>query len=100
VLYSAGVLLSLLAQLFDDPQLAIDLKSYRRSAYANTYLALGKLSYGTRKFREARGFLLRAVASNLSFGLKRELMVTLLKSLVLDTKLFDRLKGTRQKIVI
>jgi glycosyltransferase involved in cell wall biosynthesis len=91
------VLLDMLSRLFEDQQLTGKLKGYQRLAYTNAYSALGLLNYGARKFQSARFFLLRAIISDPRYGLKRQLVVTFLKSL-LDARFTERIKSSRYKI--
>lgn len=93
---NAQVLLRLLAKLFGDPEMAVQIEKYRGVGYANTYFVLGTLYYGARQFGQARRFLARAVLTKPGFGLKRQLVITLLKSL-LGVKLIDHFKSLRQK---
>jgi glycosyltransferase involved in cell wall biosynthesis len=93
---NASVLLEMLEKLFHDPSLLPDVIGYRRVAFANAYLALGLLFYGTRQFRAARGFLLRALATNPRHAFNRQLLLPLAKSL-LDARLIDWLgRGYRE----
>lgn len=85
---NASLLLEMLEKLFHDPSLLPDVISYKRVAFANAYLALGLLFYGTRQFRAARGFLLRALATNPRHAFNRQLLLPLAKSL-LDARLID-----------
>ena len=90
---NAQVLFDMLGRFFNDPQSTTRLKSYRRPAYANAYFALGLLSYGAGQFREARHFLVCAVATDPRNGPKRQLIGTWLKS-IWGAKFFDRIKGS------
>lgn len=96
---NARVLLSMMDRLFDNPPVPPQLKSYRRVAYANSYLALGLLNYGARRFGEARGFLIRAMMTKPGYVFRRRYLSTLAKSL-LGVQTVDRFKGmNRQKRV-
>ena len=79
---NASVLIEMLKKLFGDPGLPPGLRGYRRVAFANAYLALGLLFYGTRQFGAARRFLLRALATNPRHTFNRQLVVPLAKSLL------------------
>jgi glycosyltransferase involved in cell wall biosynthesis len=82
VQHNARVLIEILNKLFDDPQAPVGLRHRWRVAYANAFLALGLLSYGTRQFQQARHFLLRAMVTYPPYSVNRRLIVTLAKSLL------------------
>lgn len=91
LLHNAQILINIADRLVQDPQVDARLKKQRRRVYANAYLALGLLSYGSRSFREAQYYLIRALAFAPSFGFKSQVVCTLLKSL-LGTRLFRFLR--------
>jgi glycosyltransferase involved in cell wall biosynthesis len=97
--HNARVLFEVLDRLFDDQPETGKLKGYRRPAYANARFALGLLYHGARQFREARRFLLGAIIAEPKYGLNRQLVVTLLKS-ILGAGLFGRLYTDRHTIAI
>lgn len=90
------ILKTMLSKLFSMHQSTSMLRKYRRSAYANAYLAFGLLSYGSNQFHKTRGFLFHSIAANPRFGFNRRLVFTLLKSL-LGVKVVNRLKITFQR---
>ena len=79
---NAYILMAMLDALMDDPKIAFQLKDYRKTAYANAFLALGLLNYGAQRFDEARRLLLRAIAIEPGFAFKQNNLPTLAKSLI------------------
>jgi tetratricopeptide (TPR) repeat protein len=96
VFKNAAIVQDLLAKIFADPQLANRIKGGKRSAFGQAYLALGLLSYGVRRFAAARHFLLKAIAANIHNLLNRQVMATLLKTLV-GSLLFTKLAAESQE---
>ena len=95
--YNAKTLLDLLDKIFSDPRTTQPLMYRKNLAYANAYYALGLLCYGATYYPEARKFLFQAITSNLRFGLKRDLMTTLVKSL-LGNKVINLFRS-RQRMI-
>lgn len=89
-------LLAMMKRLFDDDETNADVKHLKQAASAKAYFALGMLGYGAREFREARHFLMNAVAINPRLILDRQLVSRWLKSLM-DPELINRLKNLREK---
>jgi glycosyltransferase involved in cell wall biosynthesis len=90
-------LFAMMQSLFVDPRTGNNVKRIARAIYANAYFALGMLSYGTRKFREARHFLWHAVLSRPSLIFDRQLLGIWLRTF-LGPKSLDSLKGLRRRI--
>ncbi len=79
---NARILMQMLDQLFDRPQIPETLRMSRHEAYANANLALGLQSYIARQFPAARRYLLQAIAWNPTLGFKKRVLTTLAKSLL------------------
>ncbi len=92
------ILFALLDDLFGEPDLKPKLKGYRRTAYANACFALGTISYGGRRFRDTRRFLLRAVRETPKLLLNHTLVLMFLKSLV-GVRFVNWLKLKRQQVM-
>ncbi|MCC6300296.1 MAG: glycosyltransferase [Anaerolineales bacterium] len=77
---SARNLLNLLERFFmEDGSRSVYLR-LRRQAYSQAYLALGLLNYGSRQFRDARKFLVKAASHDLLLVFDRRFFTALLKS--------------------
>lgn len=94
---NAQVLMNMLGNLFGIKELEDRLNDFKRPAYANAYSALGLLSYGARKFKETRTFLISAVVTDPRYGFRRRLIATGLKSLI-DPRILEQIKSKRHKI--
>jgi len=96
VQHNATILFNLLERLFSDSETTKAIKAYESRAYANAYLAIGMLSYGTGALKDARNLLLQAIATHPPYGFNRSIVGTLLKSL-LSPQLLSKLRKSRQK---
>jgi hypothetical protein len=81
VQFAAKTLINTLNKMFNDQRAPSGIRSYRRLAYTNAYLALGLLSYGARNYQLARGYLIRALIFNPIYGIKHHTFTTIIKSL-------------------
>jgi len=77
---NARVLLALLNRLFNDPHISIWLKSHRNTAFANSYMALGFISFGTRQFRETKHYFFLSILNKPKYAFSSSLISTLIKS--------------------
>jgi glycosyltransferase involved in cell wall biosynthesis len=93
---NANLLLAMMDELFTDSETGPRLASHRRTAYANAYLALGLLHYNSRRFDEARQFLVCAVKADPRFALRQKCVETLTKTL-LGPRVVDRLKAIKSQ---
>lgn len=78
--YNSRVLLDMLARLYMAPKITEVVGALRKEAYANAYLVLGLLSYGTRQYSASRGFLLNSILAKPGYVFKRKLVTTFLRS--------------------
>lgn len=77
---SARNLLSLLERYYREAENQSDRLQFKNVAYSQAYLALGLLNYGSRRFRDARKLLTRAVMRNWTLIFSRRFLATFLKS--------------------
>ena len=70
------------------------MKRLERASYAKAYHSLGLLAYGTREFKEARGFFLQAILNDFRLLFNRQIISLCSKSF-LGIKVIDKLKGIR-----
>lgn len=89
-------ILMMIKNLYGDAGTSDTVKCLERASYSEAYYSLGLLAYGTREFREARIFFMRAVMNNLRLLFNRQIVSLWAKSL-LGPKLVDGLKGFRRK---
>jgi tetratricopeptide (TPR) repeat protein len=94
---SSQVLLSMLDDLFATEELADKVEEYRSVAYGHAYYALALLNFGARRFTQARRFFLAAFRHDPALAKNRQFITTWPKTWV-GIKVFDHLKGGRQKL--
>lgn len=93
---NANLLFSILENLFNDRELYLIIKTYQRDAYANAFLALGLLSYGSHQFPLARRYLFQALKRQPLYLFKKHFILTFLKTL-LGQKVISRFHHSFQK---
>lgn len=79
--FAAKTLINTINKLFNDQRAPEGIRSYRRLAYTNAYLALGLFSYGAHNYPLARSYLIRALFFNPIYGIQHHTVTTLIKSL-------------------
>jgi glycosyltransferase involved in cell wall biosynthesis len=95
--HSADMLLGMLDKMFADSTIGDDIKCLRNIAYSNANLALGILSYGARRFHEARHFLFHAATDNPRLIYRSQFWTTVAKSFFPAASI-DWLKDRRRRI--
>lgn len=78
--YNAQVLMQMLAQLFQEPNLVADLRQTKREVYALAHFALGLLNYGAGQWVMARRYLLQAVRYDSRLLTNKQWSTTLAKA--------------------
>ena len=91
------LLLGMLDSLFAQKELVDKIGRYQRPSYAFACYSLALLYYGARRFPQARHFFLKALIKHPGFGLNRQFMTTLLKTLA-GAKVITQLKNSKQKL--
>lgn len=79
---NCALLLSSLTDIFARSDLPSRLLARRRAAFAHAYLALGLLAYGSNRLKLARSYLWRALITEPRLGQRRQVWLTLGKSLL------------------
>lgn len=90
------LLLVMMKSLFVDAGTSNAVKRLERASYTKAFYSLGLLAYGTREFREARRFFLRAVLNDLKLAFNRQIVSLWVKSL-LSPEMVDWFKSFRQR---
>jgi len=88
---NAQILMQLLARLFQEQKLAVELRQAKQEIYALANFALGLLSYGADRLADARHYLLQALGQDAKLLMNRQWLTTLIKA-VLGKRLVKRLK--------
>jgi hypothetical protein len=94
---NAGVLMKMLDQFFDESNLPVMVRDYKRGAYGNANFALGLLCYGSKQFKLTRKFLLDAIKYDGKLLINRRLAMTYIKSLLGVKMLAWLASGRRSK---
>jgi tetratricopeptide (TPR) repeat protein len=89
-------LLVMMKSLYVDAGTSNAVKRLARASYAKAFHSLGLLAYGTREFREARRFFLRALLNDVKLLFDSQIVSLWAKSW-LSPGMVDRLKGLRQR---
>jgi len=71
-----------LEKIFDEPELPIHLRSRRHTAFAHAFFALGLLAYGSDRYRKSRSYLWKALITDIRLGRRRQLWLTLAKTMI------------------
>ncbi len=79
---NSELLLSSLTDIFARPDLSSRLRARRRAAFAHAYWALGLLAYGSNRLKLARSYLWRALITEPQLGQRRQVWLTLGKTLL------------------
>lgn len=93
---SARNLLNLLERFFREAGSRSVYLRWKQKAYSQAYFALGLLNYGSRRFRDARKFLLKAAWRDPALLFGRQYLAALLKSF-LSPQLVERVRGRRTR---
>jgi glycosyltransferase involved in cell wall biosynthesis len=79
---NSASLLSSLTDICAQSDLSSRLRARKRVIFAHAYLALGLLAYGSHRLRTARSYLWRALVTHPRLGRRREVWVTLSKTMM------------------
>lgn len=92
ILQTSRRALKMLDELFGNAGRDASLQSFQRRSYVSAYIALAMLHYGSKHFKETRGFLLRAVSIDPRKAFNRQYVLLYLKS-SLGAKNIKKLKS-------
>ncbi len=95
---SSRHLIDMLDRFFEEVKNPSYSSQLRKAAYSQSYFALGLLYYGSRRFTEARSFLLRAAILDWRLVLDRTFISSLIKSFI-NPKIIDWYREKRYRSV-
>jgi hypothetical protein len=93
---SEKVVLDTVRFVFDSAETAPVLRTFRNSAYAHAYLALGMLAYGDGRMHQSRTYMIKAIKADPAIATDSRLMSRYIKSFA-GRRVLDTLRRRRRE---